>query len=32
MYVIVINCEYFLNFLAVKAHMFSRVHDSAVTD
>jgi len=32
MYVIVINCEYFCNFLAVKMHMFLRVHDIAVTD
>jgi len=32
MYVIVINCEYFRNFLAVKMHMFSRVHDIVVTD
>jgi len=32
MYVIVINCEYFRNFLAVKMHMFPRVHNIAVTD
>jgi len=32
MYVIVISCEFFRNFLAVKTHMFSRVHDIAVTD
>jgi len=32
MYVIVINCEYFHNVLAVKTHVFSRVHDIAVTD
>jgi len=32
MYVIVFNCEYFHNFLAVKTHMFSPVHDIAVTD
>jgi len=32
MYVIVINCEYLHNFLAVKTHMFSRVHDTAASD
>jgi len=32
MYVIVINCEYFRNFLAVKTHMFLRGHDITVTD
>jgi len=32
MYVIVNNCEYFRNFLAVKTHMFSWVHDIAITD
>ena len=33
MYVIVVNCKYFLViFLAVETHMFSRVHDIVVTD
>ena len=32
MYVIVINCEYFCNVLAVKTHMFSQFHDIAATD
>ena len=32
MYVIVINCEYLRNFLAVKTHMFPRVRNIAVTD
>jgi len=32
MYVIVINCEYCCNFLAVKTHMFLRFHNIAATD
>jgi len=32
MYVIVINCEYCCNFVAVKMHMFSQFHDIAATD
>jgi len=32
MYVIVINCEYRRNFLAVKTHMFLRFQNIAATD
>ena len=32
MYVIVINCEYCRNFVAVKMHMFSQFRDIAATD